>query len=86
MCIICVRMNRSMCTSTDPDVDFDDEGFMILSTEDIEEIFSGMPEGGDGSTEPPDTHCECMVPDVAVYTGLNKTVEYCKSCKKDMPK
>lgn len=68
----------------DPDTDVDDEGFMILSTDDIEDAFTPVewPIG----TEAPTKECDCMIPDVAIYVGLNKQVEYCKACGRDMPK
>lgn len=83
MCLVCIQMNRNLHTGTDPDLDTDEEGFMHLSTDDIEDAF--MPIEWPIGTEPPSDDCECMVPEVAIYVGLNKQVEYCKSCGKDMP-
>lgn len=69
-----------LSTGHDP-YDVDDEGYMILSTDDFAGDNIEWPLG----TEAPSKYCECMIPDVKVYLGLNKSVEYCAACQKDMP-
>lgn len=61
----------------------DSEGYMIFSTEELAESLEELewPVG----TEAPSKYCECMIPDVTIYVGLSKQVEYCKACGKDMP-
>lgn len=78
--IAAIHRTALMGDSKDP-YETDDEGYMILSTDDFENDTIEWPIG----TEAPSKYCECMIPEVAIYLGLNKSVEYCKSCKKDMP-
>lgn len=65
---------------------YDDEGFSILSSEDLDEIFSD-PEILQSTLEfrvPEEVKCKCAIPNKKYYTGLNKQILYCDNCGKDI--